>query len=203
MALSEYRRKRQFDKTPEPKRKTQSSRAALRFVIQKHAATRLHYDFRLELGGVLKNWAIPRGPSLDPSVKRLAMMTEDHPLKYANFEGTIPEGNYGAGNIIIWDRGTYHPFELIKDRAEAEKLLKQQLKRGDLKFVLEGKKVKGSFALVKIKHDRWGDNAWLLIKHKDNHVSGRDLTKQDRSIVSGLRVEELKPVIPSGRRERQ
>src|SRR5688572_27084568 len=140
MALSEYWKKRKFDKTPEPKGQTKSSRGGLQFVIQKHAATQLHYDFRLELDGVLKSWSVPKGPSPDPSVKRLAMMTEDHPLDYAKFEGIIPEGNYGAGKVIIWDQGIYGAIEKFKTRAEEAKWLKAQFKKGDFKFVLSGQK---------------------------------------------------------------
>ena len=161
-------------------------------MVQKHAATQLHYDFRLELDGVLKSWSVPKGPSFDPSVKRLAMMTEDHPLDYANFEGIIPEGNYGAGQVIIWDRGTYGSIEKFETRAEEEKYLRQQFKKGDFKFSLDGQKINGEFVLVKLKHDRWGKNAWLLIKHKDKYASTREMTEQDRSVVSGKRLEDIK-----------
>jgi len=140
MSLSTYKKKRSFDHTPEPaggKSKTSS----LIFVIQKHAARNLHYDFRLEMDGVLKSWAVPKGPSTDPSVKRLAMMVEDHPFDYKDFEGSIPEGNYGAGTVIVWDHGTYEPIEPVKSKISAEKMLLKELKSGSLKIHLYGKKL--------------------------------------------------------------
>ena len=137
------------------------------FVVQKHAARALHYDLRLELEGVLKSWAVPRGPSLNPSVKRLAVMVEDHPLDYKDFEGVIPEGNYGAGSVIIWDRGFYrHPSD--SDGKESERLLLEGLKKGDMKFVLEGEKLQGEFALVKTRKD---EKSWLLLKKKDRYAT--------------------------------
>src|SRR5687767_12102568 len=145
MGLREYYDKRDFDKTPEPRGK-EHKRQGWSFCVQKHAATALHYDFRLELDGVLKSWAVPKGPSMDPSIKHLAMMTEDHPLDYAKFEGVIPEGNYGAGPVIIWDHGTYEALE-GKTRADQESALRAGLKKGDLKFRLAGQKVKGEFVL--------------------------------------------------------
>src|SRR5574341_1927665 len=152
MALKEYASKREFEKTPEPKPGLGPRRSHLLFVVHKHAARALHYDLRLELEGVLKSWAVPRGPSLDPSLKRLAVMVEDHPFEYKDFEGVIPEGNYGAGSVIIWDRGFYrHPS--AKNESESEKLLREGLKKGDLKFVLEGEKLHGEFALVKTGKD--------------------------------------------------
>ncbi|MGE6396544.1 DNA polymerase ligase N-terminal domain-containing protein [Chryseobacterium scophthalmum] len=164
MALKDYNNKRKFDETTEPKGKTKKSKDQLIFVIQRHAASRLHYDFRLEMEGVLKSWAVPKGPSLNPEDKRLAMMVEDHPYDYKDFEGNIPEGNYGAGQVEIWDSGTYEPLDEISKLSDEKELLKE-LKTGSLKFILHGKKLKGEFALVKMKNAE--NNAWLLIKHKD------------------------------------
>ncbi len=166
MSLSEYQKIRRFDQTPEPTGKVKKAKSKkLEFVVQKHQATRLHYDFRLELDGVLKSWAVPKGPSMNPQEKRLAMMVEDHPLEYAKFEGVIPEGNYGAGQVEIWDRGWY---ELYRENEDWPKTLQEGLKKDDLKFVLHGKKLKGAFVLVKTPH--MGDNAWLLIKKKDKYA---------------------------------
>ncbi|QQV01980.1 MULTISPECIES: DNA polymerase ligase N-terminal domain-containing protein [Chryseobacterium] len=164
MALKDYNNKRKFDETTEPKGTTKKSEDKLIFVVQRHAASRLHYDFRLEMEGVLKSWAVPKGPSLNPDDKRLAMMVEDHPYDYKDFEGNIPEGNYGAGQVEVWDSGTYEPIN-DKSRLSNEKELLKELKDGSLKFVLHGKKLKGEFALVKMKNAE--NNAWLLIKHKD------------------------------------
>ncbi|GAA5100312.1 hypothetical protein GCM10023210_38710 [Chryseobacterium ginsengisoli] len=165
MALKDYNEKRKFDETSEPKGKTKKSKDQLIFVIQRHAASRLHYDFRLEMEGVLKSWAVPKGPSLDPKDKRLAMMVEDHPYDYKDFEGNIPEGNYGAGQVEVWDSGTYEPLDQNSKLSNEKELLKE-LKSGSLKFILHGKKLKGEFALVKMKNAE--NNAWLLIKHKDD-----------------------------------
>jgi len=165
MSLGVYNKKRDFKNTAEPGGKVERS-GKLRFVIQRHYATRLHYDLRLEMDGVLKSWAIPRGPSMNSQDKRLAMMDEDHPLGYKDFSGVIPEGNYGAGIVEIWDKGSYQPM-LADDKKTPEKILKAGLKNGDLKIILKGKKLKGEFALVKIKNDKFGKNSWLLIKHKD------------------------------------
>src|SRR5215471_13625374 len=163
MTLDEYRRKRSFKKTPEPPPETESSpkpaeSQTARFFIQRHHARRLHYDLRLEAGGALKSWAVPKGPTLDPDEKRLAVLVEDHPIDYGNFEGTIPEGNYGAGSVTVWDRGTY---ELLGDES-----FEQQMERGDLKFALHGHKLMGAFALARMKRGEKG-NEWLLIKKKD------------------------------------
>ena len=166
MSLSRYKEKRNFSVTPEPEGKVKKHSAVLSFVVQRHKASRLHYDFRLEMEGVLKSWAVPRGPSLNPKDKRLAMMVEDHPYSYKDFKGVIPAG-YGAGIVEIWDSGKYTDIE-HSDRQTAEKKLKAGLKSGDLKFSLQGKKLKGEFALVKIKSDQ--GNAWLLIKHKDKYA---------------------------------
>jgi bifunctional non-homologous end joining protein LigD len=167
MTLTKYKEKRHFKETPEPESGKSAGKGALKFVVQRHAATNLHYDFRLEMEGVLKSWAVPKGPSMDPHDKRLAMMVEDHPFDYRTFEGVIPEGNYGAGIVEIWDEGTYEA-EGEPDRKKGEKLLLQELGKGSIKFILHGKKLKGSFALVKIASR--GENAWLLIKHKDEYA---------------------------------
>ncbi|MFT4092579.1 MAG: DNA polymerase ligase N-terminal domain-containing protein [Niabella sp.] len=166
--LSTYKKKRNFNATAEPSGKVTKGNKKLRFVIQRHAATRLHYDFRLEMEGVLKSWAVPKGPSLNPADKRLAMMVEDHPYDYRTFEGTIPEGNYGAGEVEIWDEGTYEAL-LKEPRKKDETILLNELKNGSIKFILHGKKLNGEFALVKMKTDDAG-NAWLLIKHKDAYA---------------------------------
>ncbi len=187
--LKEYEEKRTWNTTPEPKagRGPEGAGSHLVFVVHKHAASRLHYDLRLEMDGVLKSFAIPKGPSLDPSVKRLAVLVEDHPFEYKDFEGVIPKGNYGAGNVIIWDSGFYsHPS--ASNREESEKALLEGLKKGDLKFALAGKKLKGEFALVKA---RWDDKSWLLIKKKDSYISTKDILEEDRSVISNRTVEEV------------
>jgi len=193
--LEKYREKRDFEKTPEPAPKAETgAQGPLIFVVQKHAASRLHYDFRLEVDGVLKSWPVPKGPSLNPSDKRLAVMVEDHPLDYASFEGVIPKGEYGGGQVIVWDAGTYSPDEdgklSFSDRAEAEARMREGLKKGKLSFVLRGRKLKGSWTLVKTKR---GEKEWLLIKHQDGFVDReRDITEEDRSVLSGLTIEDLK-----------
>src|SRR5687768_11823546 len=165
--LDEYARKRAFDRTPEPQASVVERSGPLLFVVQQHAARRLHYDLRLECDGVLKSWAVPKGPALDPSEKRLAVQTEDHPFDYASFEGVIPPGQYGAGEVIVWDCGLYSPDEgqeyWFHDRAQAERRVREGLEKGKLSVLLRGEKVKGSFALVRTAD---GKN-WLLIKHKD------------------------------------
>ena len=192
-SLEKYREKRDFSRTPEPgPERRRSQETALSFVIQKHSATRLHYDLRLEFDGVLKSWAVPKGPSLNPEDKRLAMLVEDHPLDYASFEGIIPKGEYGAGQVIVWDRGTYWPDEddeSPKDRADAEEQMRRGLEKGKVSVFLRGSKLKGSWALVKIAR---GKNEWLLIKHKDEFAESRDVTAEDRSVISGLTIEDLK-----------
>lgn len=165
MPLEEYHKKRNFSKTSEPKGGKEKKDDKLVFVIQRHSASHLHYDFRLEMHGVLKSWAIPKGPSLDPQDKRLAMQTEDHPYSYKDFEGSIPKGNYGAGEVEIWDSGTYEPLDKPKGKTQ-DSTLQKELQSGSLKFILHGKKLKGEFALVKIKNSKQ-PNAWLLIKHRD------------------------------------
>ncbi len=161
--------------------------AHLIFVVHKHAARALHYDLRLELEGVLKSWAVPKGPSLDPSLKRLAVMVEDHPLDYKDFEGVIPEGSYGAGSVIIWDRGFYH-HPSVRDENESEKLLLDGFRKGNLKFVLEGEKLQGEFALVKTGKD---GKSWLLLKKKDRNATKGDILKENRSVVSQKSLEEM------------
>jgi bifunctional non-homologous end joining protein LigD len=166
MALDEYRRKRNFGTTPEPRGAKTPKKGAGKarfFCVQKHLASQLHYDFRLEHNGVLLSWAVPKGPSLDPTIKRLAMHVEDHPLEYGTFEGVIPEG-YGAGIVMLWDQGTWHPETEDVDAA---------LKKGDLKFRLEGVKLKGSWVLVRTR--RYGENGWLLIKHRDEWAGPIDI----------------------------
>ena len=191
MALKEYNKKRVFNKTPEPKG-GKPGEQALHFVVQKHDATRLHYDFRLEMKGVLKSWAVPKGPSLNPDDKRLAMMVEDHPYDYKDFEGVIPEGNYGAGTVIVWDQGTYETLEPLKTKKEEEKSLLAQLKSGSLKVRLNGKKLKGEFALVHIKNNNGKENnAWLLIKHRDEFASATDVTKKAKSVLSDKTILQM------------
>ncbi|TSK07435.1 MAG: DNA ligase D [Geobacter sp.] len=189
MGLEEYHRKRDLAKTPEPSGQSGKGSNALRFVIHKHAASHLHYDFRLEIDGVLKSWAIPKGPSLDPAVKRLAMMVEDHPYEYGDFEGIIPKGNYGAGEVIIWDTGTFHAAA-SEERERSLELLREGLRKGDLKFILRGEKVSGEFALVRIKGEK--GNSWLLIKKNDRFASTEDVTLQERSVVSNVTIEDLR-----------
>jgi bifunctional non-homologous end joining protein LigD len=188
MGLDTYKKKRRFDKTPEPsgdEATKKRPRAGLIYAIQKHRATRLHYDLRLEWNGVLLSWAIPKGPSLDPSVKRLAAQTEDHPLDYAGFEGVIPEKEYGGGTVMLWDTGTWTPE--VPDVAAA-------LAKGDLKFTIEGQKLHGSWVLVRIKS--WdksgGDKSWLIIKHRDAFASEEDVTSTHPwSVASGRSLKAI------------
>jgi len=186
MSLSKYNQKRDFKQTQEPKGKVAKSVSELIFVVQKHAASHLHYDFRLEMDGVLKSWAVPKGPSMNPDDKRLAMMVEDHPYSYKDFEGTIPEGNYGAGNVIVWDHGTYTPD---KPTTNPEKTLLADLKKGHLSFILKGKKLKGEFSLIKLKGKQ--ENAWLLIKKQDPHATETDVLNKNKSVISERTLEEL------------
>ncbi|MFT3683026.1 MAG: DNA polymerase ligase N-terminal domain-containing protein [Ferruginibacter sp.] len=180
MSLAKYKAKRNFSKSPEPKGELKKDAAGLSFVVQRHKATSLHYDFRLEMDGVLKSWAVPKGPSMNPGDKRLAMMVEDHPYSYKDFKGIIPEG-YGAGIVEIWDKGKYSDIE-NDDKADSEKKLKTGLKAGNLKFTLHGKKLKGEFALVKIKGDQ--KNAWLLIKHRDKYAVDKKYDSEDETTKS-------------------
>ncbi|MGH9869580.1 MAG: non-homologous end-joining DNA ligase [Candidatus Polarisedimenticolia bacterium] len=198
--LGEYAAKRTFSATPEPAPAEPEPRAGpLLFVIQQHAASRMHYDLRLECDGVLKSWAVPKGPSPDPSEKRLAMQTEDHPFAYASFEGIIPPGQYGAGQMIVWDIGVYSPDEgqeyLFHDRDEAQRRFRDAQAGGKISIFLRGEKVKGSYALVRTSA---GDRSWLLIKHKDRQAGAADLTSQNRSVLTSMTVEDLK-ILPARR----
>ena len=192
-ALAEYSAKRTFTATPEPPPAVPASgNGPLLFVVQMHSATRLHYDFRLECDGVLLSWAVPKGPSLDRNEKRLAVHVEDHPYDYASFEGVIPAGQYGAGEVIVWDCGVYSPDEggatWFHDRERAEREVRDGLEKGKLSILLRGEKLKGSFALVRTKEK----NQWLMIKHKDRFAVSTDVTAQNRSVLSGRTVEEIK-----------
>jgi bifunctional non-homologous end joining protein LigD len=179
ISLDEYRKKRSFSKTPEPRPRRRSSPSHNLFVVQKHRARALHYDFRLEVDGALKSWAVPKGPSLDPSVKRFAVAVEDHPLDYAAFEGVIPEGEYGGGTVMVWDQGTYEP-EDGDDPAAA-------LRKGSFRFRLQGKKLRGDFALV-----RTGGRRWLLMKLRDRYAAKRDVTlAKPRSVKSSRLLAEI------------
>jgi bifunctional non-homologous end joining protein LigD len=189
MALKEYTAKRSFEATPEPNDNLVEPDNKLRFVVQKHDASHLHYDFRLENKGVLVSWAVPKGPSLNPKDKRLAMQTEDHPYDYQYFEGVIPKGNYGAGQVIVWDRGHYE-VEPGKSKTEQEKAFRHGLHQGKVSFILHGEKLCGEFTLV--KSARQGqENAWLLIKKEDIYAAEKDITAQDKSVVSGKRVDQI------------
>jgi bifunctional non-homologous end joining protein LigD len=181
MDLNKYNRKRDFSSTIEPKGEIEKAKKELIFVVQKHAASHLHYDFRLEMNGVLKSWAIPKGPSMNPEEKRLAILVENHPYSYKDFEGTIPEGNYGAGTVIVWDNGSY----TLDDENP-----KESIKNGHLSFVLSGKKLKGAFTLVRMKIKP--KNAWLLIKNKDQYATDNDILNEDKSVISNLTLEEIR-----------
>ena len=187
MSLKTYREKRNFDVSPEPAGESaakQEKKDKLAFVVQKHRATQLHYDFRLEYGGVLLSWAVPKGPSLDPSVKRLAMRVEDHPLEYGGFEGAIPAGEYGGGTVMVWDNGDWSPET---DDVEGA------LRKGDLKFTLHGKKLRGSWVLVRTRgYGSSADKAWLLIKHRDEYASKGDITQEEpRSVLTRRLLAEI------------
>ncbi len=196
--LAEYQRKRDFTKTAEPsgdEAPPSTSAGRLRFVIQKHAASHLHFDLRLELDGVMKSWAVPKGPSLDPSVKRLAMQVEDHPIDYNTFEGTIPKGEYGGGTVMLWDRGTYSS-DTTTSPNEEEEAIREGLKRGDLKITFHGDRLHGSFALVRMKFARDKTSSskpqWLLIKHRDEFASDEDVVADNMtSVESGRTMEEI------------
>ncbi len=196
MPLEEYVAKRTFSNTPEPApSKKAPGFAGNYFCVQRHDATRLHYDFRLEIDGVLKSWAVPKGPTLDPSIKHLAAHVEDHPIEYGDFEGNIPAGNYGAGSVMLWDRGT---FEILGDVPGAA-----QIARGDLKFRLHGEKLKGEFALVHMKN-RGKGNEWLIIKKKDEFAApGWDIETYAYSVLSGRTQEEIARNLPAKKTKRK
>ena len=195
--LTEYRRKRDFSRSAEPsgdrkKRKPSARSSKVVFVIQKHAATRLHFDLRLELDGVMKSWAVPRGPSPDPADKRLAVQVEDHPMEYNEFEGTIPKGEYGGGSVMLWDRGWYE----AEEKGSGVDGLREQLRKGDLKIVFHGKRMKGGWVLVRTRG--YGDDgkpSWLLIKHRDKHAvngGGGDLVESHvTSVTTGRTLEQI------------
>ena len=186
MPLEDYQKKRNFNSTFEPKAESSStgesspgedapikSRNMLEFVVQKHFASRLHFDLRLELDGVLKSWAVPKGPSINPKDKKLAVMVEDHPLEYKDFEGIIPEGNYGAGKVYIWDHGTYHALD-TDDMQQSSRILREGLEKGYMTFILNGEKLKGEFALIRLKKASPKD--WLLIKKNDEFAAEIDIS---------------------------
>jgi bifunctional non-homologous end joining protein LigD len=195
--LAEYQSKRDFTKTAEPSGKRAASRVGkLRFVIQKHAATQLHFDLRLELDGVMKSWAVPKGPSADPSVKRLAMQVEDHPIDYNTFEGTIPQGEYGGGTVMLWDTGTYTADQAAG--TDDESAVRDGYDRGDLKITFHGKRMRGSYALIRTK-GLWGSKSskpsWLLIKHRDSEACPPDydiVQANMTSVVSGRTMDEIR-----------
>jgi len=191
MAANDYQEKRDFDKTPEPKGgPSKGNPDAPRFVIQKHDASNLHYDFRLEIDDTLKSWAIPKGPSTDPSEKRMAIPTEDHPLEYADFEGTIPEDQYGGGTVMVWDQGT---FKNIKEDDQSQPIdLLQSYEMGSLEIWLDGEKLSGGYALVKMKNGKMKDN-WLLIKMDDDQADARrkPTSTENKSVLSGRTMTEI------------
>jgi bifunctional non-homologous end joining protein LigD len=199
MALEEYRKKRDFGVTPEPggRARHRSSRKRI-FVVQKHDATRLHYDVRLEINGVLASWAVPKGPSMNPADKRLAVRTEDHPIDYADFEGIIPEGQYGAGTVMVWEKGAYEP--------EGDLSPEEQLARGEIKVVLHGKKLRGGFVLLPPGGsfaERGGKKNWLLIKHRDEYADPSwriDDPALDRSVLTGRTLKEIAESRPAKKR---
>ena len=187
-SLGVYNAKRDFTKTAEPAGRAMKTGRQLRFVIQKHAASHLHFDFRLELDGVMKSWAVPKGPSYDPTVKRLAMQVEDHPIEYNKFEGTIPKGEYGGGTVMIWDRGTYEP-----ENGGGIEALREGYRRGDLKIRMHGERMQGGWVLVRTRRDDRGKAQWLLIKHRDElAMEGADIVAAvQTSVVTGRTMEEI------------
>ena len=187
-SLGLYNAKRDFTKTAEPAGRAEKAGKQLRFVIQKHAASHLHFDFRLELDGVMKSWAVPKGPSYDPTVKRLAMQVEDHPIEYNQFEGTIPKGEYGGGTVMIWDRGTYEP-----ENGGGIDALREGHRRGDLKIRMHGERMQGGWVLVRTRRDERGKAQWLLIKHRDElAMEGADIVAAvQTSVVTGRTMEEI------------
>ncbi|MBD3259652.1 DNA ligase [Candidatus Woesearchaeota archaeon] len=183
MSLKEYKKKRKFSKTPEPKGKVKKSKKPI-FVVQKHDASHLHYDFRLEISGVLKSWAVPKGPSMNPKDKRLAIETEDHPIDYANFEGIIPEGHYGAGTVMVWDKGTY---ENTTEKDDKKISAKKGYSYGHISFDLKGKKLKGGFSM-----NRFRENKWLLIKKDDKYADKRsNILNKKKSAKSGKTLKQI------------
>ena len=200
MPLEEYRRKRKFTETPEPVGRVRHRDHRRIFVVQKHDASRLHYDFRLAIHGVLVSWAVPKGPSMNPADKRLAVRTEDHPLEYADFEGVIPEGQYGAGTVMVWDKGTYEPEDGIPPD--------EQLTRGRITVVLHGEKLRGGFSLIQTGKREAGPSErkrWLLIKHRDEHADPLwdiENPELDRSVLTGRTMKEIAEGRPGKKRRR-
>jgi bifunctional non-homologous end joining protein LigD len=195
MALEEYARKRRFENPPEPPPATGKDKPGSYFCVQRHDASRLHYDFRLEIDGVLKSWAVPKGPTLDPGVKHFAAFVEDHPVEYGSFEGNIPKGNYGAGSVMLWDRGV---FELLGDTPGDA-----QIARGDLKFRLHGEKLQGDFGLVQMK-GRGKGNEWLILKKRDEFATeGWDVEAHAYSVLSGRTQEEIAQNMPARKSKRK
>ncbi len=197
MPLEEYAAKRKFENTPEPAPSAKPPESGGNyFCVQRHDATRLHYDFRLEIDGVLKSWAVPKGPTLDPTLKHFAAFVEDHPVEYGSFEGNIPKGNYGAGSVMLWDYGT---FELLGDGVAGE----AQIQRGDLKFRLHGEKLNGDFALVHMK-GRGKGNEWLILKKRDQFAQeGWDVEAHATSALSGRTQEEIAKNLPAREAKRK
>lgn len=195
-SLARYRSKRDFRRTPEPPARAGRRRKQLRFVIQQHDAMAMHYDFRLEVGGVLKSWAVPKGPSMNPRDKRLAMPTEDHPMAYGDFEGVIPEGEYGAGPVIVWDAGTYRNLTGEEGR---EVPMEEAVDRGHAKFWLEGHKLTGGFALTRTPVGGDKREKWLLVKLKDEAADARrrPVSSQPESVISGLTIDEMRDRRPA------
>jgi DNA ligase D-like protein (predicted 3'-phosphoesterase) len=192
-SLEKYREKRDFRKTGEPSGEKAASTGKTVFVIQKHDARRLHYDLRLEVDGVLASWAVPKGPSTDPAEKRLAVRTEDHPLEYADFEGVIPEGEYGAGTMIVWDQGTYRNRREEKPKDKDRKTMAQSLEDGKVEIWLQGEKLKGGYNLIRTKYGDSDEDNWLLMKAKDSEADARrnPVSTQPESVKSGKTIEQL------------
>lgn len=194
--LAEYEKKRDFERTAEPQGRVRPDVPGPMFVVQRHDARRLHYDVRLEIEGVLKSWAVPRGPSYDPEHKRLAVMTEDHPMAYADFEGVIPKGEYGGGTVIVWDRGRYVPLDRdrrpVTDEDDRERVAREGLAAGRLRVRFEGEKLQGVWSLVRMQGRSEEDAPWLLIKSRDREADPtREITEDDRSVLTGRTVEDV------------
>ena len=190
-SLQKYRTKRDFKKTNEPAGKKKSGTTHPIFVIQQHAARAMHYDLRLQIGNVLVSWAVPKGPSLNPKTKRLAVMTEDHPMEYATFEGIIPKGEYGAGPVIVWDRGTY---KNIREKDGKPVSMKECLKQGQIEVFLRGKKLKGGFALIRMRGTTSEKSQWLLIKMRDEYADARrnPVSSEPESVKTGKTIKDWK-----------